>query len=541
MQNQQIAAIYCRLSKEDVGKTHIGDDSESIQNQKLMLLDYAVSNSFLIHNVYVDEDLSGFSDRPAFQQMIKDAADGKFNTIICKHQSRFTRDMELVEKYIHGHFVKWGIRFISLTDNVDTNVKGNKKARQIYGLINEWHSEDLSDNIRAVFRKKMEAGQFLGPFACYGYSKDPDDKHKLVIDEEAAQIVREIYSLYLEGNGAHAIGHILSQRGVPTPSQYKKKQGLNFANPGAGIYSLKYGIWAASTINKILRNETYIGTLIQGRQQRVSYKSKKVAVVPENQWIVIKNNHPQIIDENRFNKVQKLMDRKRTGYKSDPDNKPIEKLKPHILAGKLICSDCGSTMQRSGLSRNGKTRFLRCKLSTISKRRDCTPHCINQDKVEEAIANRIRELISDATNGDDAVEIISAALACIKEGGDDFPKIKKQLFEVEAKIETTRKVMAMAYADKLNHIILEEDFLSFKEIFEKEQQEYIKMRGDLEDKLADMEMHKKTFGNAWVLLEEYKRIETLTHEIINDFIDTVCIGERCPETKEQVITIRWLL
>ncbi|MCL2376213.1 MAG: recombinase family protein, partial [Defluviitaleaceae bacterium] len=161
MQKQQIAAIYCRLSKEDLDKAHKGDDSESIQNQKLLLVDYAVSNGFLVHNVYVDEDLSGFSDRPAFKQMIKDAASGLFNTIICKSQSRFTRDMGMVERYIHGYFAEWGIRFISLTDGVDTNVKGNKKARQIYGLINEWYSEDLSENIKTVFRKKMEAGQFV--------------------------------------------------------------------------------------------------------------------------------------------------------------------------------------------------------------------------------------------------------------------------------------------------------------------------------------------------------------------------------------------
>ena len=161
------AALYCRLSKEDLEKS--GNESESIQNQKMLLVDYATANDFAIHKIYTDEDKSGFGDRPAFRQMIKDARAGFFNTIICKHQSRFTRDMELVEKYIHGHFVDWGIRFISITDHVDTDIRGNKKARQIHGLINEWYSEDLSENIRAVFRKKMQQGQFIGAFACYGY------------------------------------------------------------------------------------------------------------------------------------------------------------------------------------------------------------------------------------------------------------------------------------------------------------------------------------------------------------------------------------
>ena len=539
MQKQQIAAIYCRLSKEDTDKAHVGDDSESIQNQKLMLLDYAVSNGFLVHNVYVDEDMSGFSERPAFKQMIKDAASGVFNTIICKHQSRFTRDMELVEKYIHGYFVEWGIRFISLTDNVDTNAKGNKKARQIYGLINEWHSEDLSENIRAVFRKKMEAGQYLGAFACYGYVKCSQDRHKLVIDDEAAGIVREIYDLYLQGNGTHAIGHILSQRGVPTPSQYKKQQGLKFANPAAGAYSLKYGVWAANTINRILRNETYLGTLIQGRERKVSYKSKRVTIAPESDWVVIKDNHPPIIDENVFHKVQKLIDRKRTGYKNQPGER-AESSKPHMLAGKLVCDDCGSTMQRSGLSRNGKTHFLRCRLSAMSKRRDCTPHCISQDKVENAIITKIRELIGVASNGDNADDIISATLTRIEKEGDNRPKLERQLLDVDFKIESIRRNINLAYTDKLNGVITQEDFLSFKEMLDQDRQNHLKKKETLEEELASIELRKKTFGNINALLEKYKQIDTLTHEVINDFIDTIRIGERSPETKEQAITINWL-
>ena len=222
MKDQQIVAIYCRLSKEDLDKSKSTDESESIQNQKLMLMDYAAGNKFLIHNVYVDEDMSGFSDRPAFKQMIKDAADGRFNIVLCKHQSRFTRDMELIEKYIHGYFVEWGIRFISLTDNVDTNVVGNKKARQIYGLINEWYSEDLSNNIRTVFRKKMEAGQFLGAFAPYGYKKDPENRHGLVPDDGAVDVVREIYGLYLEGWGCRKL-QPLSQKEKYSPLPFTRK------------------------------------------------------------------------------------------------------------------------------------------------------------------------------------------------------------------------------------------------------------------------------------------------------------------------------
>jgi len=517
-----------------VDKANKDDDSESIQNQKLLLMDYAVANGFLIHNIYVDEDLSGFSDRPAFRQMIKDAAGGLFDTIICKSQSRFTRDLELVERYIHGYFVEWGVRFIGVTDNVDTNVKGNKKARQIYGLINQWYSEDLSENIRAVFRKKMQAGQFLGAFACYGYTKCPTNRHRLVIDDTAAGIVREIFALYLQGHGAHSIAHILSERGVPTPSRHKVDSGLNYANPGGGVYD---GLWSASTINRILRNEAYVGTLIQGRERRVSYKSKKVAIAPKGDWVVIKDNHAPIIDEATFRKVQGLMSRRR---KSGGIDKPGV-VKPHVLAGKLRCADCGHAMQRSGVSRDGNTHYVRCGLAAKTKRRDCTPHCTSQGKIEEAILHGIRGLVRDAVNSHGADGIIEAVQGQISKKGDGSIKIQKQLMDMDAKIKAIQTNIAMAYADKLGGTISQEDFLSFREVFGQERQGYVNKREYLEEELRRMSTQSQTHDDIAALLNTYMGTDTLTHEIINDFVDTIHIGEKDPVTNEQIITIKWIL
>lgn len=194
------AALYCRLSKEDEDKINQGDESASIQNQKMLLMDYAFTHKFAVYNIYFDDDYSGLdSERPAFKKLIRDAKNGCFNTIICKTQSRFTRDMELVEKYIHGLFPIIGIRFIGVVDHVDTDIKGNKKARQINGLINEWYCEDLSENIRSVFRTKMEKGQFIGSYALYGYKKDPKNNHKLIIDEEAAAVVKKYLTTLCKG------------------------------------------------------------------------------------------------------------------------------------------------------------------------------------------------------------------------------------------------------------------------------------------------------------------------------------------------------
>lgn len=192
------------MSKEDEDKQQ--PESESIQNQKSLLINYAVERGWDIYHIYCDEDYSGADSlRPDFNRMIEAAKEKKFQIILCKSQSRFTRDMELVEKYIHGLFPVWGIRFIAVADNADTEIKGNKKARQINGLINEWYLEDLSENIRMVFDMKRRQGQYIGGFPVYGYQKDPKNKNHLIIEPEAAEVVRQIFQWALEGHGKQSI------------------------------------------------------------------------------------------------------------------------------------------------------------------------------------------------------------------------------------------------------------------------------------------------------------------------------------------------
>ena len=194
------AAIYCRLSKEDEEqeKKDREKESESIQNQKSMLINYAIEKGYDIYRIYSDEDYSGIDrNRPDFNRMIEAASQRKFDIILAKTQSRFTRDMELVEKYLHGKFVEWGIRFIAVVDHVDTADEANKKSRQINGLVNEWYLEDLSNNVRSVLTHKRREGKYIGTFALYGYIKDPEDNNHLLVDPEAAEVVRRIFTLYL--------------------------------------------------------------------------------------------------------------------------------------------------------------------------------------------------------------------------------------------------------------------------------------------------------------------------------------------------------
>lgn len=301
-------AIYCRLSVEDAG-LEPGNASESILNQQLLLLDYARKHGLEVFAIYVDEDYSGMDDRrPAFCRMIEDASIGRFQIILCKTQSRFTRNMATAEKYLHGLFPLWGVRFIGVVDGVDTSLSANKKARQINSLINEWYCEDLSENIRSILRKKMESGQFIGSFACYGYLKDPSDRHKLIPDPAAASVVRQIYRLYLDGFGIGTICHLLEATRTPSPSAYKKQQGLAYRPVSEGESPFH---WHPSTVKRILKNPVYTGALVQGKQRKLNYKSQYVLSVPQEQWIVVPDCHPAVIDEEMFLQVQERFAKRR--------------------------------------------------------------------------------------------------------------------------------------------------------------------------------------------------------------------------------------
>lgn len=533
--NTDVAALYCRLSKEDLDKLNEGDYSESIQNQKAILLAYAEEKGFAVYEVYADDDLSGmYDDRPAFKQMIRDAQKGKFNVIICKHQSRFTRDLETVEKYIHKYFVEWGIRFISITDNIDTDVKGNKKARQINGLMNEWYVEDLSDNIRTVFRRKMLDGQYLGSFACYGYKKDPLDRHKLVIDEPAAENVRLIYELYMNGFGTQKIARHLSERGILTPTQYKQKSDPNFKNPNAN----HDGFWSVSTLRRILTNEAYIGTLVQGREKKVSYKSRKVVVTPKSNWIMVKNNHPAIIDEQVFLHVQKLVSERRK-TRNIPEHSP-DNSNTHILAGKIHCMECGGLMVRNGKSKDYISYYLTCTVAKKSASKLCTPHYIRQDVVEEYVENSIRTLISEALSSKNSFDYIAAKLS--NEGlVAEKSKLSKKIAELDAKIKNAKVLIAKTYAEKISGAISEEDFSTYKGVFDEELSALQKQKDMITNDLQLMEQKLASMNNIADLLERHRNFSYLTGGIINDFIDVIRIGERNPKTNEQAMEIVWKL
>ncbi len=306
-----LAALYCRLSHEDTKPSGSSLPSESIRNQEMLLSEYARQHNMQIYAIYVDENYSGLNpDRPAFCRLLDDAKHGRFEVILCKSQSRFTRNLETAETYFNHLFPIWGIRFISLTDAVDTAEKKNRKVRQINSLLNEWYCEDLSSNIKAVLRKKMKAGQFIGSFACYGYTKDPLDHHKLIPDPPAAAVVRKIFTWYLDGLSISRIAACLTKEQIPRPGEYKKQCGLLFQTPFT-TSSQPSMPWSVSTVKRILSNPIYTGCLVQGREETLSCRSKERIYLPKDKWIVVKNTHSPLISEETFTAVSQELFRRR--------------------------------------------------------------------------------------------------------------------------------------------------------------------------------------------------------------------------------------
>lgn len=304
--------IYVRLSQEDLDREK-GNVSKSILNQLLMLLTYCNDKAFEVVGIFYEEDISGSDgSRAEWNKTLLFCELGNTDIYVCKTQARFARSIEFVEKYLHKKFIEWNIRFLSIVDNIDTSNKGNKKSSQITAMVDEWKIEEQSINTKKTLRAKNNAGQWTGSFAPYGYMEDPDDMYHLVIDEEAAKVVRKIYSMFANGYGYYKICSYLNENKIPTPSRYKKLKGSKFVCPTAPN-GAEY--WNVDTIRKILTDETYDGILIQHRTERIAYNIKGFKKIPKNEQCIIACAHERIVDpdiskivRSKFAKKRKKLD-----------------------------------------------------------------------------------------------------------------------------------------------------------------------------------------------------------------------------------------
>ncbi len=528
-------AIYIRLSREDIDKIKKGDESESIKNQKLMLSEYVARQGWQIYDFYVDEDFSGADrDRPDFERLIQNAKDREFGIVLCKTQSRFVRDLEKLEEIIHGNFYKWGIRFISLVDGADTSIEGNKKSRQIHGLVDEWYLEDSSKNIRGVFKAKMKAGQFLGSFPPYGYIKDPNDKHKLIIDEEAAKIVRRIYSLYLKGNGTHLIAQILTKEAIARPSEYMKEKYKNFSLPNTS----KYSLWGHTTINRILRNPVYIGRLEQGKETTVSYKDKTRIYVDEKDWIVVEDTHESIISKKDFYEVQKLLDLKRRNKKDQG--------KTHIFATKVKCLHCGGSMVRSTTrTRNGQHKdiqyaYLKCKNNTLGGNLICNyKNRISYKDLYEYVEVEFIKVMGIYKENQLATQ---ATLSQIKKIDyiEEIRNIQTSLNNIEIDIRSREKALADLYMDKSRGIVSDDDYVIISSTIKEEGELLEKRKNEAKKRLEEIKRSKDEKADLKKVVDKYLKTYELTHEIVVETINYIEIGSN-EDGQSRQINIYWKL
>lgn len=517
-------AIYCRLSDEDKNKKNNTDDSESIINQKNMLIKYAKDKGWLIYKVYSDDDYSGLdSDRPEFNEMIADAEAAKFDIILCKTQSRFTRDMELVEKYLHNKFIEWNIRFVTAVDGVDTSEKHNKKSRQINGLVNEWYCEDISDSIRAVFKSKQSSGMFIGSFACYGYMKDENDKNKLVIDEEAAAVVRFIFNMYLQGNGVQHIVYILNERAIANPTRYKSLKGFKYVNSQAKD---NRGLWNKTTVKRILKNIMYIGHMVQHKREKVNYKSKKIKALSPEDWIIVENTHPSIVDIETFNRVQQRL---KSNIRSTGTGQA------HLFSSKVRCIDCNSTMQKTS---NGRGyQYLRCKTYSISSKgkKLCTSHSINLSFLEDIVSNKIKEYFRSLCN----TENLANELMLEKGINDKITTLENEFLRINKEINKRTEALKSLYLEKISGEITAEKYNEFGSSFQKDKKKLLLKKSEIENTIAEIKRNSDDVERYIRLIEKYKSFEKLTHSVIDELIDYIEIGEKNKGTGEQKIKIHW--
>lgn len=511
-------AIYCRLSDEDRNKENEYDDSRSIQNQKLMLTEYAIRQGWDIQGVYSDDDYTGADrNRPNFNRILKLAEDKEIDIVLCKSQSRFTRELELVEKYIHGLFSEWNIRFIGLVDNADTNVKGNKKSRQINGLVNEWYLEDLSENIKSILKSKRQKGLYTGGLPLYGYKKDPDQKGHLIVDPAAAEVVREVFSLYNQGMGKTAIARELNNRGIPNPTQYKAQNRVAYKIPQNKLGTL----WKYSAISNMLQNEMYIGNMVQGKYGSVSYKKHKNKPKPKEEWVIVNGTHEAIIDMDLWNSVHS---------KINENFKPFSGGKVGVFAKKCKCKYCGYTLKTC---KSHEDRYLRCPIRQVDKS-ICKGSFISQKALERTVLKELNKLIDKYLNVDKLEESI-----ILNQFVNEKEKLQKEISQYQASIQKKLKAIKYSYMDKINGIISQEQFVEFNESFQIEKQDLENLLGERQKKLLELNNEQDALKAKRQILEKYINVTQLSRVMVDNLIDYIVVGAKDPISKKKIIEIYW--
>lgn len=384
MQKLFLAAMYLRLSRYDEDKDGtIKSESNSIGSQRELIKSYIREHSDIeLYDIYVDDGYSGSNfDRPDFKRMLSDIEAGRVTCVIVKDLSRFGRDYIEAGRYIQKTFPALGVRFIAITDHYDSISADTGESAIILpvkNFINDSYCRDISVKVKSQLDVKRRNGEYVAPFAVYGYQKDSCNKNKLVIDNYAADVVRKIFSWKIEGLANAAIADRLNAFGILSPKEYKRSKGVKFRG---GYKSQAKAIWCSSSVKRILTNEVYLGHLVQGKTQKVNYKIEKIIEKPKSEWVRVENTHKAIISKDEFTVVQNLL---KTDGRTSPKMEET-----NMFAGILYCGDCEEQMVRRLNRYKGKENiYFIC--STKNRGEGCSRHSIKEAELKELADTFVR-------------------------------------------------------------------------------------------------------------------------------------------------------
>ena len=501
---------YIRLSKEDLKKGK--DDSNSVKNQRDLLNDFYQKHIEEFESVseYVDDGHTGTdANREDFQRLLADVISGKINCVVVKDLSRFARNYSDAGSLIDNLFVQMGVRFISLAENVDSFTNPDSVSNiivPITNVMNDNYCYQTSKKIRQVFDYKRRNGQYIGAFAPYGYIKHPKDKHKLIVDPDAAETVKLIFSLFLQGTSKRAIALHLNEHGVPSPSAYKLLKGLPVSTRG-----YDEPMWGGRMIHAILTNPTYTGDLAQGRSRVKSYKVHQIETVPREEWVEVAGTHEAIIDYETFDKVQALLKR---DTRTSPEGRKV-----HLFSGFLKCADCGRAVTRC-VSKNNHVYYA-CSTYKNRSRTACTMHSIKHERLEAAVLFGIQYQVHLAVSYSEAIARINSA-----------PTKKSQSFRLDELIATKEKELAKItrykqslYQDWKDGEITQQDYRSMKADYERQVAALSDVLERLTAERAELANGVDNEHPALVAFMKYQNIDKLTREALIDLVDHIKVYE----------------
>ena len=477
--------------------------SESIINQKEFLTKYVAKKpNLLLIDIYIDDGFTGTNfNRPSFIRLKEDIEQGKIDMVITKDLSRLGRDYIDTGYYLEKYFPKKNVRYIAVNDGIDTFSKNNNNdIGPFMSVVNDMYAKDISKKVRTVKRTKAEKGEFIGAFAPYGYKKHPNDITKLVIDEEAAEIVKYIFNEYVNGNGLAYIAHRLNERKIPCPSVYKQ-QSCNYHCKTIS------GLWGHNTIKKILTNKVYTGDLIQHQGEMVSYKVKKYRLLPKSEYLIKEKAHEPIIDNQTFEFAQDILKRKAHNIHKKANSE-------HLLAGLLYCPRCNNkyTYQvQSGLKND---MVAICSMYNRYGKDYCTRIAVREKILNEFVVQDLRKILQEKIDKEKLINSIDKTKI-----NNDKKMLQKKVADNNRRIEEIAKIIKTAYEDRVNGLLDTEEFVSFTESYKKEKQELIEKTEKLNIKLSNFENNKE--NELMKYIKEIVSFKDINRNIILNLIDSI--------------------